>query len=103
MSVSRQVPRNAQRGGLDCCSRHAGTRPAQARPERPDFKEPGIALGRFNDPQLLPGYGQASGLRAFMYTTAVVYATDRATADAFADANQLRGPLAREYHDALGG
>jgi hypothetical protein len=58
-------------------------------------------MARFTPSQLLPGYGQASGLRCFMFTTAAVYAPDRATAEAFADAHELRGPLAREYHAAL--
>lgn len=69
--------------------------------DRPDFQEPGIALARFNPLGLLPGYGEASGLRCFMFTTAAVYAPDRETADAFADAHGLRGPLAREYHGEL--
>lgn len=100
MSVSGRVPRNSQRGGLDCCSRHnqAGTEPKQA---RPDFKEPGRAMARFNPLGLLRGYGQASGLRCFMFTTAAVYAPDRAAAEAFADAHELRGPRAREYHAEL--
>jgi hypothetical protein len=69
--------------------------------ERPDFKEPGIATARFTKSQLLPGYGQASGLRCYMFTTAAVYAPDRETAEAFADTHQLRGPQAREYHADL--
>jgi hypothetical protein len=69
--------------------------------DRPDFKEPGTALARFTPSQLLRGYGQASGLRCFMFTTAAVYATGRLAAEAFADAHQLRGPQAREYHGQL--
>jgi hypothetical protein len=91
MSVSRRVPRNSQRGGLYCCSRHsqAGTKPKQV---RPDFREPGIAMGRFNPLGLFREYGQASGLRCYMFATAAVYAPTREAATAFADANDLRGP-----------
>ena len=73
--------------------------------DRPDFKEPGTRMFRFTPPdsELLPGYGRLTGLRCFMYTTAAVYAPDRDTADAYADAHQLRGPEARARHDALGG
>jgi hypothetical protein len=46
-------------------------------------------------------YAAVSGLRCFMFTTAAVYAVSRDAADAFADANQLRGPQAREYHSEL--
>ncbi len=70
-------------------------------PDRPDFQEPGIAMARFNPLGLLRGYGQASGLRCFMFTTAAVYAPDREAAEAFADAHELRGPQAREYHADL--
>jgi hypothetical protein len=66
-----------------------------------DFKEPGRAMARFNPLGLLRGYGQASGLRCFMFTTAAVYAATREDAEAFADAHQLRGPRAREYHADL--
>ena len=66
-----------------------------------DFKEPGALMGRFRRPQLLPGYGEASGLRCFMFPTAAVYAPDRAAAHAFADAHQLRGPAAREHRAEL--
>jgi hypothetical protein len=68
-----------------------------------DIEQPGYAMFRFRAPddETLPGYGRLTGLRCFMFTTAAVYASDRATAEAFADANQLRGPLAREYHAEL--
>jgi hypothetical protein len=66
-----------------------------------DFKEPGTALARFTQSQLLPGYGQATSLRCFMFTTAAVYAPTREAAEAFADAHQLRGPRAREFHAEL--
>lgn len=69
--------------------------------ERPDFKEPARAVFRFRAPDDQPGYGGAAGLRCFMFTTAAVYAPDRAAADAFADAHGLRGPQAREYHAEL--
>lgn len=88
-----------------CGIPHPGTAEYAAlkrrRAERPDPQEPAYALARFTESQLLPGYGQASGLRCFMYTTAAVYAVNRDAADAFADANQLRGPQAREYHSEL--
>jgi hypothetical protein len=48
-------------------------------------------------------YAAVSGLRCFMFTTAAVYAPDWATASAFADAHELCGPRAREYHTELGG
>jgi hypothetical protein len=69
--------------------------------DRPDFQEPGTALARFNPLGLLRGYGQASGLRCFMFTTAAVYAPDRKAAEAFADAHGLRGPQASAYHAEL--
>lgn len=69
--------------------------------ERPDFREPAYALGRFTESKLLPGYGQASGLRCFMFTTAAVYAPTREEADAIADAHDLRGPRANAYHAEL--
>jgi hypothetical protein len=69
--------------------------------QRPDSREPAIALARFNPLGLLRGYGQASGLRCFMFTTAAVYAPDREAAEAFADAHELRGRRASEYHAEL--
>lgn len=54
------------------------------------FREPGRAVGRFRESGLLPGYGEASGLRCWMFATAAVFAPDRATAEAFADAHGLR-------------
>lgn len=70
-------------------------------PPKPDFREPAYALGRFTESKLLPGYGQASGLRCFMYATAAVYAPTREAADAIADAHDLRGPRANAYHAEL--
>lgn len=85
-----------------CGIPHPGTpEHAALKRRREDFKEPAYALGRFTESQLLPGYGQASGLRCFMYTTAAVYAPTREVADAIADAHELRGARAREYHAEL--
>jgi hypothetical protein len=36
-----------------------------------------------------------------MFTTAAVYAADRDAAESYADAHQLRGPVARAYHAEL--
>lgn len=58
---------------------------------------PAPLMGRFRDPQFLPGYGQVCRLKCFMFATAAVYAATREEAEAFADAHQLRGPLAHEY------
>jgi hypothetical protein len=66
-----------------------------------DVRDPGRVLARFTQSQLLPGYGQASGLRCFMFTTAAVYAPGRLAAEAYADAHDLRGPQARAYHAEL--
>lgn len=62
---------------------------------------PAPLLGRFRDPQHLPGYGQAAGLKCFMFPVAGVYATTREEAEAFADANNLRGPVAQDDLAAL--
>jgi hypothetical protein len=87
-----------------CCRRHHEQdtgKPAlrQARrAERPEFREPGRALARFTESHLLPGYGQAHALRCWLFPLAAVYAVDREAADAFADAHDLRGPLAHQHH-----
>lgn len=77
-----------------CCRRHdqAAGQPASARPARQDFREPGRAVGRFRESGLMPGYGEASGLHCWLFSTAAVFALDRATAEAYADAHHLRGP-----------
>jgi hypothetical protein len=58
-------------------------------------------MARFTQSQLLRGYGQARGLRCFMFTTAAVFAPTREAAEAYADVHQLRGPQAYAYHAEL--
>lgn len=56
---------------------------------------------RWTLPPTKPSYASRSGLRCFMFTTAAVYAATPEEAEAFADAHELRGPRAREYHAEL--
>jgi hypothetical protein len=42
-----------------------------------------------------------AGWHCVMFTTAAVYAATPEEAEAFADAHELRGPRAREYHAEL--
>jgi hypothetical protein len=67
-----------------------------------DFREPGRAVFRFRAPGCLPGYGGAAGLRCWLFDTAAVYAPDRETATALADAGGLRLP-AWQVSEALAG